>query len=399
MTEKESAQNGKLPIFYAGDDVRQVKLEKLRSGMVQHGLDGLLVIRPEGIRYATDFYAKGYRRFLEIEYCLLMDVAGRQVLGYTSGSDDERLARRSFLEDVRRLHGPPADWAPIIASMLTDYGLATARVGFDLLPAELHIALTGLLPGVQLVSAANYWEAISAYKHPLEIECMRDAFKVVMEGIVAGMRAAQPGVREIDVAAEMEYVMRRAGNEMCPAITMVASGPNAAIFERVATDRRIEPNELVIIDATAVRNGYSSDAARTVLAGDRPSPEQVEIYQTCQAALASAIAACKVGATCSDVDAAARQVYAESPWARYGSRWATGHQIGFGLHGSPLVGPGSTTQLRPNMVMCLEPRLHVTDRLDVGGVQLEDAVLITEGSAEVLTAKLPYWDPLPLGGS
>lgn len=383
------------PVFYAGDDVRAAKLEKLQLQMTEDGLDGLLVLRPEGIRYATDFYAKGYRTFLEIEYCLVMDRTGRQSLAYTSGSDDIRVRLRSFLgdDDVRSLSGGPEDWHPTVAAMLSDYGLSKARVGYDLMPVELFVALQQHLPDLELVPAGGLWEKVSAIKHPLEVDCMREAFRVICAGITAGVNAVRPGIREIDVAAEMEYVMRREGNEMFPAITMVAAGPNAAIFERVATHREIQQNELVILDLTGVVNGYSADAARTVIAGGQASSAQREIYETCRLALANAIEACRVGATCGDVDAAARRGYDSSAWGRYGSRWATGHQIGFGLHGTPLVAAGNNAKLKRGMVMCLEPRLQVFDQVGIGGVQLEDAVLITDADPEVLTAALPYWNP------
>lgn len=382
------------PIFYPGDAVRRVKGDKLLRALESAGLDGVLVFKPEAIRYATDFYVKGFRRFLDIEYCLLMDRRGRHALAYSSGSDDYRLPLTSFLEDTRRVSGRVDEWAPVIVDMLTDYGLAAKRVGYDLLPAALDVRLRELAPHLELRSAEAMWEQVSADKHPLEVDCIRRAYDVLAIGIRAGIATVVPKTREIDVAAEIEAAMRRAGNEMTPAITMVASGPNAAIFERVATERVIGERELVILDATAVVNGYTADTARTVLSSGEATAQQQDMYRTVKAALRAAIEAVRPGATCAEIDGAARRSYNASAWSKYGSRWATGHQIGFGLHGAPLVGPGVHEAVKPNMVMCLEPRIHVFDRPESGGVQVEDAVLVTDTGCVVLSSDVPYSEAL-----
>ena len=382
------------PIFYGGEAVRRVKAVKLKQAMENAGLDGVMVFKPEAIRYATDFYVKGFRRFLDIEYCLIIDAGGRQTLAYSSGSDDYRLPLTSFLTDTRRLNGPVSQWAAVIVGMLSDYGLIGKRVGYDLMPLELSREIMALDPTVQLLPAEGLWEQVSSEKHPLEVECIREAFDVLALGMKAGMAAVAPGVREIDVAAEIESAMRRAGNEMTPAITMVASGPNAAMFERVATQRAIGEGELVIIDATAVVKGYTADTARTVLSSGNATTGQRGMYRTVKAALASAVASVRPGATCSEIDAAARESYSSSEWAKYGSRWATGHQVGFGLHGAPLVAPGVADVVKPNMIMCLEPRIHVFDRPEFGGVQIEDAVLVTDVAAEVISSTIPYSEAL-----
>ena len=382
------------PIFFAGESVRRVKVAKLKRAMKDAELDGVLVFKPEAIRYATDFYVKGFRRFLDIEYCLVIDSRGRQALAYSSGSDDYRLPLTSFLTDTRRLAGSVGQWAGVIIGMLSDYGLSGKRVGYDIMPMELGTELMALAPSLQLLPAERLWELLSAEKHPLEVACIREAFEVLAVGMKAGIAAVEPGIRELDVAAEIESAMRKAGNEMTPAITMVASGPNAAIFERVATDRRISEKELVIIDATAVVNGYTADTARTVLSSGAADGRQRDMYHTVKAALNSAIASVRPGATCSEIDAAARSSYSSSEWAKYGSRWATGHQVGFGLHGTPLIAPGVDDVVKPNMVMCLEPRVHVFDRPEWGGVQIEDAVLVTDEGAEVISSMIPFCEAL-----
>jgi Xaa-Pro aminopeptidase len=193
---------------------------------------------------------------------------------------------------------------------------------------------------------------------------------------------------EIEISAEAEYVMRREGSEMNPFIPVVASGSNAAVWERVATDRVIEPGDMVILDFGCVYRGYTGDFARTTVVGE-PTPAQCRLYRGAHRALGEAIAAVRPGVLCSEIDAVARAVMRDEGLERYVAPWAIGHQLGYGLHGSPVIGPGVDVPLQPGMVINIEPALNTPDDPRVGGVEIEDTVLVTEGGCERLT-DFPY---------
>ena len=379
------------PVFYAGDTLHAVKQRKIQEAMAKAGYDALLLFKAEAVRYVTDFYVKGFRPFMEPEYLVLVPRDQAPAVGYTSGSDDLRIRYKSDVEDARRLP-PVAEWSKVIAEMISDYGLTRARIGTDFIPFMVGDDLKARFPGLVLEDAAPLWVEVTAVKHDLEIALIRDSVRVADLGMRAAIAAVRPGVREYEVAAEGEYAMRRNGSEMTPFIPNVASGANASMFERLATEKVIAPGEMVILDIGAVVKGYTGDLGRTVICGE-PTATQKEIYRVNHASIREAVKAVKPGATCHDVDRRAREVIEDAGWGPYQHAGNTGHQLGYGLHGDPLIHRNVDVPLVENMVICLEPRIILPDRPDIGGSHLEDVVLVTKDGAEYLN-DTPYDDRL-----
>jgi Xaa-Pro aminopeptidase len=379
------------PLFYGGDELQELKLESVQRAIAAHGLDALLLIKHDAVRYVTGFYAKGYRPFLEFEYAALVPSTGLPVLGTSLAGEEARARLRSRAGDVVSLPGV-RDWAVALAALLRDRGLSNGRVGFDLLPHFIHDGLRALLPSVDLVDASHIWTEVTAIKHPTEIALLREALHIAQSGMRAALDALDPGRTEIEISAIAEYEMRRQGSEMNPFIPVVASGSNAALWERVATPRVIGQNEMIILDFGCVYAGYTGDFARTTVTGD-PSPAQRRLYRAAHRALQEAMEGIRPGVPCGEIDAIARRVIREEGLERYAATWAIGHQLGYGLHGSPVLGPGIETPLQAGMVVNIEPALYTPDEPSVGGVELEDTVLVTEAGSERLTA-FPYDEKL-----
>lgn len=375
------------PLFYGGDDLQALKLASLQRATAAHGLDALLLLKHDAVRYVTGFYAKGYRPFIEFEYAALVPVTGLPVLGTSLAGEEARARVRSRAGDVITL---PAvrDWAAVLSALLTDRGLSGSRVGFDVLPSFLHDGLSARLPSLRLVDASQIWTEVTAIKHPEEITLLGQALRIAQSGMRAALGALAPGKTEIEISAIAEYEMRRRGSEMNPFIPVVASGSNAAVWERVATPRVIGRNEMIILDFGCVYDGYTGDFARTTVLGD-PSPAQCHLYQTAHLALQEAIKGIRPGVPCGEIDAIARRVIHDEGLERYVAPWAIGHQVGYGLHGSPVLGPGIETPLQAGMVVNIEPALNTASEPDVGGVELEDTVLVTETGSERLV-DFPY---------
>ena len=375
------------PIFYPGDEVHRAKQIKIQAAIERSGYDALLLFKAEAVRYVTDFYVKGYRPFMEPEYVVLVPKGKAPVVGHTSGSDDLRIRYKSGIQDSRKLPAVP-QWGEVIAGMLSDYGLESARVGTDFIPYMVHEDLKQRFAGLTVEDASHIWADVTAVKHPLEVELIRESVRVADLGMRAAIDAVRPGVREFEVAAEGEYAMRRNGSEVNPFIPVVASGFNASMFERVASEKEIGSGEMVIMDFGAVVKGYTGDLGRTVICGD-PSPVQKEIYRVAFNSVNEAVKAVKPGVTCRDVDRRAREVIEDAGWGKYQHSGNTGHQLGFGLHGDPLIDRNVDAPLVENMVICLEPRIVLPDRPDVGGAHLENCVLVTSDGAEYLN-HTPY---------
>lgn len=368
------------PVFYAGDELHRVKQRKLQAALEESGLDALLFFKAEAVRYITDFYVKGFRPFMEPEYVVLVAKGKSPAVGYISGSDDIRIRFKSDIEDARKLP-PVSDWATTIGEMIVDYGLQAGRIGTDLMPFMVHEGLKRQLPRLEISNAGAIWSKLTAIKHPREIELVRNAVRVADIGAKAAMDAIRPGISEHAVAAEAVYAMRKNGSEFEPFIPLVASGYNTSMFERVATEKTIRLGEMVILDIGAVVRGYTGDLGRTVICGD-PTPEQKAIYRATHLALQEAKKMVRPGVTCHRIDARAREVIQEEGWGKYLYSSNTGHQLGYGLHGDPLVHKNVDFEVVENMVMCLEPRIVLPDRPDVGGAHLEDVVVVTKTGFE-----------------
>ncbi len=377
------------PSYYVGDELHKAKQEKIQKAISEKKLDGLLLLKAEAVRYVTDFYIKGYRPFLELEYLAVIPKNTKPIVGHTSGSDNYRIQIRSDIEDHRKLPGVNK-WPEVIVQIFKDYNLTNGIVGSDFLPFHLYQDIKKQLPNIEFVDISEIWTELTAHKHPIEIEMIRRSTQITEVGILAAIEAIKPGVREYEVAAWAEYQMRKQGSEMTPFITNIASGVNSAIFERISTEKVIRYGEMVIIDLGCVYRGYSGDLGRTVCVG-KPNKIQKEIYKVDYLALKEAINAVKPGAKCEDVDAAARKVIKDHGYEKYEHKFSTGHQLGYGIHGSPSINRNVDYILKPGMVMCIEPRVTIFDKPEIGGVHLEETVLVTENGHEVLS-KLPFDD-------
>jgi Xaa-Pro aminopeptidase len=379
------------PVFYAGAELHAIKQRKVQQALEESGFDALMFFKAEAVRYITDFYVKGFRPFMEPEYMVLVVKGRPPVVGYISGSDDLRIRYKSDIEDARRLP-PVGRWAETIGTMLSDYGLQAARIGTDLMPYMVHEGLKRQFPSLQVDSAAKIWAGLTVVKHPLEVELIRNSVRIADLGAVAAINAIRPGVSEHSVVAEAVYVMRKNGSEFEPFIPLVASGYNTSMFERVATEKIIESGEMVILDLGAVVKGYTADLGRTVICGE-PSAEQKAVYRATHLALQETKKFIRPGVTCHQIDQRARAVIEDCGYGHYLYSGNTGHQLGYGLHGDPLVDRNVDFEVTENMVMCLEPRIVLPDRPEVGGAHLEDIVVVTRDGCEQIN-RTPYDDRL-----
>ncbi|ASJ03207.1 peptidase M24 [Thermococcus profundus] len=217
-------------------------------------------------------------------------------------------------------------------------------------------------------------------KTPEEIEVIKQACRIADLAMETALEEVREGVKEREVAAKMEYVMKMNGAEKVAFDTIVASGWRSALPHGIASDKVIEKGDLVVIDEGALFNHYHSDMTRTVVVG-LPNEKQKEIYEIVLEAQKEGIKAAKPGVTAKDVDTAARNVIAEYGYGDYFIH-STGHGVGLEIHEWPGVSQYDETVLKPGMVITVEPGIYIPK---FGGVRIEDTIVITENGAERLT--------------
>lgn len=255
-----------------------------------------------------------------------------------------------------------------------------ARVGFE---AE-HLTVAGLEAlrehwDAALVPTRGLVEGVRLVKSPQEVQAIREA-QAVADRVFGEVRPMiRAGVRELDVALALEMGLRRAGAEVGFDV-IVASGPRGAMPHGVASERVIEDGDLVTIDFGARVNGYHSDMTRTVAVGT-PSEDLRRVYNAVLEAEEAAVAAVRPGARTGDLDALARGILERHGLAEAFAH-SLGHGVGLNIHEGPSLRKGSEDVLEPGMVVTVEPGAYLPG---VGGVRLEDLVLVTEDGHEVLS--------------
>jgi Xaa-Pro aminopeptidase len=194
------------------------------------------------------------------------------------------------------------------------------------------------------------------------------------------LKSIRPGVRESEIAAELEYAARKAGAEGMSFETIIASGPRSALPHGRASNAPIPSRGFVVCDFGVILAGYCSDMTRTVHVG-RPTMEARRIYEAVREAQQAAVAAVKPGVSLGEVDGAARKVLKRNGLGRYFTH-STGHGVGLEIHEAPRVAAGQTEVLEPGMVITIEPGVYIPGKW---GVRIEDIVVVTDRGCEVLT--------------
>jgi Xaa-Pro aminopeptidase len=266
--------------------------------------------------------------------------------------------------------------ALIARKRIKKIGFESAALTFDAY-SKLKDAL-GL--GAALYPIGAVVEQQRTLKSASEQELIRRSVMLNSAAFERTMRRVKPGLSEMDIAAELDYQMRRLGAEKPAFDTIVAVGERTALPHAQPTSRRLGENELLLIDMGASREGYASDMTRVAHTGRVPKRIR-DLYGAVLEAQLASIDAVKAGASTRSVDAAGRNVL-----KRHGLEKAfvhsTGHGLGLEIHEPPRIARKDKTELQAGMAITIEPGAYIEG---LGGVRIEDTVLVTANGCEVLT--------------
>ncbi len=257
------------------------------------------------------------------------------------------------------------------------------RIGFEKsrLSFESWQALKDALPlGAGLKPTANVVENRRMIKSGEEIALIRTSVQTNSEAFESAVKRIRPGMTELDLAAELDYQMRRRGAEQPAFETIVACGVRTALPHARPTKQAFRDRELVLIDMGATQNGYASDMTRMVFLGE-PESKTRKMYEAVLQAQLAAIAAVRHGVAAGSVDRAARRSLQASGLEKEFVH-STGHGLGLEIHEAPRLGKKEKMLLAEGMAVTIEPGAYVKG---LGGVRIEDTVLVTGKGCEVLT--------------
>jgi Xaa-Pro aminopeptidase len=247
--------------------------------------------------------------------------------------------------------------------------------------AQMKLAKRWAATGWAWKGVRGLVESLREVKDAREVARMREAARVgsaVMEHAIGIIRA---GISELDVAAEIEYQMRKRGADGPSFETIVASGARAALPHGRATSKRMKERELVVLDLGVILRGYCSDLTRTVHIG-HASGEVRRWYKAVLEAQRAARRAVAAGVEAAKVDEAARNVLRRDGLEQYFIH-STGHGLGLEVHERPSLGRNQKTLLKAGSVVTIEPGVYLPGR---GGIRIEDDLLVLEGGSETLTS-------------
>jgi Xaa-Pro aminopeptidase len=230
------------------------------------------------------------------------------------------------------------------------------------------------------IETAGVIESLRMKKDAQELAVMRKAAILVGEVLEGALKLLKPGVRETEIAAEIEYQMKKKGAAGPSFETIVAFGERSALPHARPTSKRLRKNEFVVLDLGVILAHYCSDITRTVYVG-RASQRARKFYSAVLQANQAATLAVSAGVTCGEVDAAAREVLKKNGLETFFVH-STGHGLGLEVHESPRVARGQSVRLEAGNVITIEPGVYVEG---FGGIRIEDDVAVGIRGREVLT--------------
>jgi Xaa-Pro aminopeptidase len=349
------------------------RIRQLRRKLTRAGLHGLLVSHLSDLRYLSGFTGSS----------AALAVTRRAARLFTDGRYTTQAAEEVKAAQVEIVSGGPAIAA--LTWLAAQPGVDSA--GFD--PAWTTVAdltrwkaaLPSRLRRAFLVPlAAPLVEALRLVKDADELALMSEAALVGCALFDHMLGFIRPGLREIDVAAELEFEARRRGAEGMSFETIVASGARSALPHGRATTTQLPRKGFVTLDFGIILGGYCSDMTRTVFLG-KPGAKERDVYQAVLEAQEAAVAAVGPSVSCGAVDEAARGVLRRAGLAEAFTH-STGHGVGLEIHEPPRIGAGQTTRLLAGMVVTIEPGVYLAGQF---GIRIEDMVAVTRTGGQVLT--------------
>lgn len=340
--------------------MHQKVLELIRAKEI----DALLFLSPENLRYLSGF--SGGEGFLYVEEAgafLLVDFRYiEQAKVETRGCEVVLLERGlKGLKDFLRQKGKK-------------------RIGLEARAITLASFRELLDSNIQFIPLTEELDALRARKELWEVQQIREAVRIAEEAFGEILELLRPGVKEADLALELEFRMRKKGSEGVPFPVICLSGARTSLPHGLPSQRTLCKGEPILFDFGAKVGGYCSDETRTLFLGDPPD-EWKMIYRVVLEAHDRALEAIRASVPFREIDALARETIKEAGLGEFFGH-STGHGVGLVVHEHPSLSPDAQGTLEEGMIVTVEPGIYIPGK---GGIRIEDLVLVTREGPEVLT--------------
>jgi len=347
------------------------RVEKLRRSFGQEKMDGYLVANEVNMQYFTGFLG-GTRLLVPKEGACILYVP---TVNYEAAKEYVRNIEIELIrigDDVNRK----------VASRVKRLG--PRLIGFDSIDASAYLKLKEVMKDADIKPANKLLSSLRKVKDEEEQRRIGEASKLTSLGMRRASEAIKAGMKERELASEIEYAMRRNGSDGTAFDTIVVSGARSAFPHGGCGDREIAKGDIVVIDIGAKYQSYCSDLTRTIVVGEA-SPEQKDLHNIVLSAQDRAMRQIKSGVEACMVDAMARGLINKQG---YGDHFvhSLGHGVGLEVHEMPSLSPKSEECLEVGNVVTVEPGVYIPG---FGGIRIEDTVLVKKDGYEKLT-EVPY---------
>ena len=257
------------------------------------------------------------------------------------------------------------------------------KLGFEIdgVTIELFNTLKDNLPGIELVPTKGIIEELRTVKDEQELALIKKAAQIADQGFEHILDFIKPGVKEKDIALELEFYMRKIGASGLAFNTILASGKRSSLGHGAPSGKKIKYGDFVKMDFGALYEDYRSDMTRTVAVG-KADKKQKDVYNTVKMAQQEGLNILRAGMEEKEVFAYVREIIERAGYGDYGNK-RLGHGVGLQIHEPPYIRPhNGPFTLRAGNVVTVEPSIQIPGW---GGVRIEDMVIIKEGGCEVIT--------------
>jgi Xaa-Pro aminopeptidase len=343
------------------------RLTKFRSILERLGLDAFVVTFQPHLRYLSGFSGSSGMGIVSHRGAALV-TDGRYTTQVKEETAGWRIAisKGTLLSEIAKQKVFKPGW----------------RVGVDgnTLSYAEYGSFKQAFPGVRFRPMAEVIDELTAVKDIAEISSLEKAVRVTDNVFTDLLELLKPGVTESDISAEITYRQRRYGAEGDAFEPIVAAGTRGAMPHARATATKIRRGEMLTLDFGCIVDGYHSDMTRTVAIG-KPAVEMRKVYEVVLDAQTLAADAAAAGKRTREVDAVAREHIASAGFGKY-FQHSLGHGVGLQIHEAPRLSKLSIGVLKTGNVVTIEPGIYIPG---LGGVRIEDVVVIENGSSRTLT--------------
>lgn len=371
-------------LYFTLEEYRQ-RLNGLRARMQRMGVDVTLIHTPENLYYISGYQSPGYYWY----QTLAIPLEGDPVL-IPPPHEEGLVEAYTWVEDYR-LYRDSRDWIDTTRDVLVDLGMSSKRIGVEndswFLTSGDYLKLKAAMPDARFVDCSGLVEQGRITKSPQEIEYMRQAAGAAEAGMRAGLEAAQVGVSEAEVAAEIHRAQFVAGSEYTGLPTFITSGLRSMLVHATWSQKKLEAGEVVFFEVPGCINRYHAAMTRAKFLGD-PSDLALRAIETNTDALRLAKEAIKPGVPARQAFEVARdRIDSGNVGYKQGRRVAYSIGIAF----PPGWDEGHIMSINENEERSFQPgmtfHLITTMRIPgLGAIGCSDTVLVTNDGCETLTA-------------